>query len=293
MDENHIDDVLAKADFAPDDMRAVMDSFIAHINSPESKAARTLLMRDRVAVRDAHGVHNWGPELRSALGVRCFSLPLHPQTRDWIVQRAYGEDGNPNHRDIRWVRDRFKRSNTAFIAKVGGVTPKDFTHPEPPMFSSVEDVFDAFASSMRTTDAVSEYMVADERPHIDLIEVMDLADPEIAEWRCFVCDGHVVGIARYRYDLPLASFKPYMESHSNQLIGRLTAFLQQKVIPFIPVDPIVVDLALIHTSSDGPGYQHEIRLLELNPWLESDPCGLDWDDITNWRPGSGGPLVAI
>ncbi|WP_088255196.1 hypothetical protein [Fimbriiglobus ruber] len=100
------------------------------------------------------------------------------------------------------------------------------------------------------------------------------------EFRCFIKNRKLAGISQYHYagfdecwheNVPLAFAEIYGRQEERK--AKISAFIEEKVIPHLHVDDLVVDLWIDHLG--------KFKLIEINPYGLSDPCLFTYKELEN------------
>lgn len=113
-----------------------------------------------------------------------------------------------------------------------------------------------FASSERMIDDLSKFKYSDLQPVLCIRDLILGLMPE-QEFRVFVFDGRIKAVAAYHQH-------ESTQKRDVELRSRIDAFVNEKVVPFLPEKTIVIDVVV---------QDDNIILLELNPYGLSDPVG--------------------
>lgn len=97
-----------------------------------------------------------------------------------------------------------------------------------------------------------------------------------AEFRCFMRDHRLVGISQYDY---LSGYMPEISSQEGSIRFAIEQFFKRfkENWPIDSFDDVVFDVFLRQHRAPKNETSWEVRLLEINPWMErTDPCLFSW-----------------
>lgn len=154
----------------------------------------------------------------------------------------------------------------SYFFRLNSRSPKDASWPfELPLSCSGKEMVKVLQNSERVLDDLCRFRHSIYKPYLCLREFDPTLTPD-REYRVFVKNNKIKAVAEYkdpssyeRYGESLPSEKEYDERNNH-----IRAFCIEKVIPFMKKDTFVVDVF----------YKYEnIKLIEINPYGLSDPCG--------------------
>lgn len=143
-------------------------------------------------------------------------------------------------------------------------SPKDMTSPDLPITHSGKVAAMWLASSMRTFDDLCLLHGARKPAYVYLREVVHIA-PQ-TEFRVFVKNCKPIGGSQYHYGQEFQ----YPDGFRKTGWEAMSTFAHDVVLDAVPdLDTFVVDLWF----PDGVMHPDNIRVIEINPYNRSDPCG--------------------
>ena len=194
------------------------------------------------------------------------------------------EESKNKELDIRWCKGELlylllpslirMGCKPKFFFKLVSRSPKDWLgDPEvnsgkPAPLSTIEEVFNALMSSMRTFEDMVWLKYIPDKAKIIVMPYVDF-NPQ-HEYRVFIRNKEVIGVSQYYYNSEFPDLiKPYRPTDkytrifSDQLM--IQKFIPEHVIPNIQEDSFIADVVIM-------GGGKIIKLIETNPWGLSDPC---------------------
>lgn len=223
----------------------------------EQKRDRSIRWQNRVSPMF---INNWSEELK-ALSVPTIFIDFPEDVaREWWEIESLGD---AHYGFSKKIDDIIKGESKFF--RLNSRSPKDACNC---ISSSGDDILKCMAGSERMIDDLIHFKHSDEKALLCIRDLIDGLSPE-QEFRCFIDADNIMAVAAY--------FNT--ENFVNDVVirSRIDDFLKEKVIPFIPVTPIVVDLVV---------QDNKIILLEMNPYGLSDPVGANnYEDIEKTIPG--------
>lgn len=221
-------------------------------------------------------IDRW-PEHLHALSFKTIMVPVDHE----LMRGLWDHDPMPSANKLAAVLDEHMGWNTYFV-RLNSRSPKDSAYPGLPITCAGKQAVDWIMASERCLDDATRLSGARAPVFICLREAIRMV-PEW-EFRCFAKDGKVLGVTRYFYDQPEPDDCPAPEV----VMANARKFYDEHLAADFPA--IVFDLY-------APGTSQE-RLIEINPYGQSDPCLFDgYDEIEQvggfrWKrqPFDGAPL---